>query len=104
MTPENQTITYAYDNARRLTSITADSLTFTFGYDAASRRTSLAFPNGTAAAYTYDNNGNLTQIRHTGPGATVLAEVNYTYDAVNNRLTRTDTLHARQRHRPEPTR
>ncbi len=35
-------------------------------------------------------NGNLMQIRHTGPGATVLAEVNYTYDPVNNRLTRTD--------------
>jgi YD repeat-containing protein len=90
ITPENRPIAYGYDAARRLTSITADSLTFTFGYDANSRRTSLAMPNGTGAGYTYDNNGNLMQIRHTGPGATVLAEVNYTYDPVNNRLTRTD--------------
>ncbi len=55
ITPENRTIAYGHDNARRLTSITADSLTFTFGYDANSRRTSLAMPNGTGAGYTYDN-------------------------------------------------
>lgn len=91
VTPENKTIAYTYDSVGRPATVASEGRTFTLGYDAASRRTGLSFPNGTAVAYTYDNNGNLTQIRHTGPGATVLAEINHTYDAVNNRLTRTDT-------------
>jgi RHS repeat-associated protein len=101
ITLEDQTIDheidYEYDDANRLTDITfdipsdtSDPQTFTFGYNAASRRTGLTLPNGTAAAYTYDNNGNLSQISHTGSNQTVLAEVNHTYDVVNNRLTRTD--------------
>jgi RHS repeat-associated protein len=91
ITPENRTITYAYDAARRLTAITADSHIFSLNYDATGRRTGLSYPNNTAAAYTYDYNGNLTRLRHTGTGGTTLADINYTYDNINNRLTRTDT-------------
>ncbi|MHB8770119.1 MAG: C1 family peptidase [Syntrophales bacterium] len=91
ITPENRTIAYSYDAARRLTAISADNLTFAFGYDVNSRRTGLSMPNGSAAAYAYDNNGNLIRIRHTGQGDSVLAEINYTYDPVDNRLTQTDT-------------
>jgi RHS repeat-associated protein len=91
ITPENRTIAYAYDAAGRLTAITADSHIFSLNYDAAGRRTGLSYPNNTAAAYTYDYNGNLTRLRHTGTGGTTLADINYTYDNINNRLTRTDT-------------
>jgi RHS repeat-associated protein len=91
ITPENRTIAYAYDAARRLTAITADSHIFSLNYDAAGRRTGLSYPNNTAAAYTYDYNGNLTRLRHIGMGGTTLADINYTYDNINNRLTRTDT-------------
>ena len=91
ITPENRTISYGYDPARRMTSITSGSLTFGLGYDANGRRTSLTLPNGTTAAYTYDKNSNLTRVRHTGPGGATLADINYTYNNLNNRATRTDT-------------
>ncbi len=91
VTPDGRTIAYSYDAAGRLNAIAANNATFSFGYDANSRRTGLAMPNGTAAAYSYDNNGNLLRLKHTGSGGTVLAEINYTYDPVDNRLTQTDT-------------
>jgi YD repeat-containing protein len=91
ITPENKTITYAYADARRLTSVTSDSRTYSMGYDDNGRRTSVAYPNNTAAAYTYDNNGNLTRLRHMGPGGSTLDDINYTYDNVNNRLSRINT-------------
>ena len=90
VTPENRTIAYAYDAARRLTSLTADSRTFSFGYDDDGRRSTLTYPNNTSTSYTYDNNSNLTRLLHTGPGGTTIADINYTYDNVNNRLSKTD--------------
>ena len=91
VTPENKTIAYTYDSAGRPATVASEGRTFTFSYDAASRRTGLAFPNSTSATYTYDNNGNLIWVRYTGANQAVLTEVGYTYDAVNNRLNRTDS-------------
>ena len=90
-TPENTTITYAYDAARRLTGITNNSGSFSIGYDYDGRRSTLTYPNNTYATYTYDYSSNLTRVWHRTQGGTTLSDTNYTYDSVNNRLTRTET-------------
>jgi RHS repeat-associated protein len=94
VTPENRTIAYTYNAARRLIAISTDNRVFNLDYDAAGRRTNLTFPNGAAATYTYDNNGNLTRLLHTGPSQAGLTEVHYTYDSVNHRISQTDNERA----------
>lgn len=86
--PENLTTTYTYNDANRLSGISNFAGSFGLTYDNAGRRTQLTYPNGTTAAYTYDANDNLTQIRHTDSGNVVLSETNYTYNNINNRITK----------------
>ena len=91
ITPDNVTTNYVYDDANRLTTITNNTGTYSFDYDFAGRRTTLTYPGGATAAYAYDANGNLLNVLHARNGATLLQPM-YTYDQVNNRITRTDTL------------
>jgi len=86
--PEGLTTTYTYNDAGRLTGTGNFAGYFTLTYDAAGRRTQLAYPNGTTAAYTYDAAGNLTLIRHANSGDITLAATSYTYNSINNRITR----------------
>ncbi len=81
-------ITYAYDDDNRLSTITRSAKVFQFGYDDASRRTSLAFPNGVSTSYAYDTLSRLTSLGAL-EGTTVVADSDYTYDDVGNRLTKT---------------
>ena len=90
ITPEGKSVTYAYDSNSRLTTINADAGKFSISYDADGRRKKLTYPNKTTASYIYDISGNLTRIKHTGPSGMVLTEADYTYDSINNRLTRSD--------------
>lgn len=60
-------IGYQYDTRNLLSQLTThrgNRLDFT--YDAAARMTATAFPNGTNSAYSFDNNGRLQRIQHTG--------------------------------------
>lgn len=85
-------LTYAYDDADRVQTITRGTSTFGFVHDAAARRTTLNFPNNTKAAYAYDAKSRLTGITTTGldsRGRTVtLTSSTYTYDFADNRLTK----------------
>jgi len=81
-------VTYAYDDASRLTTVTRGTNNFTFGYDNANRRTSLGYPNGVNTAYSYDTLYRLTNLTAAKSGTTVTSSV-YTYDAAGNRLTKT---------------
>jgi RHS repeat-associated protein len=78
------TITYAYDNADRLTEITQGTATVTFAYDAANRRTSLTLPNGIVTEYAYDAASRLTGLTYK-QGSTVLGSLTYSYDAAGSR-------------------
>jgi len=89
-TPDGATTTYAYDNSNRVLNISNYSGTYAFAYDDAGRRSALYYPNGSIAVYVYDKSSNLTQIRHY-KGTKTLAQINYTYDPINNRSNRTDT-------------
>ncbi len=91
LTPDNVTTSYVYDDAGRLTSITNNTGAYAFAYDFGGRRTTLTYPGGATATYTYDANSNLLNVLHARSGATLLQPA-YTYDQVNNRITRTDTL------------
>jgi YD repeat-containing protein len=62
-------VTYGYDNANRLTSVTDwNSNSTTYAYDDAGRMTTATLPSGTGivSTYTYDDADRLTNIAHVG--------------------------------------
>jgi RHS repeat-associated protein len=77
-------VSYAYDDASRLTSITRGSNVFGFGYDNGNRRTSMTYPNGINTSYTYDTLNRLTRLK-ADLGATAVTDFQYVYDAAGNR-------------------
>jgi RHS repeat-associated protein len=87
MTVIGQTaVTYGYDGAHRLTSITQGTATASLTYDAANRRSTLTYPNGVVATYTYDSVNRLVDICFT-LGQTTVGELTYAYDSAGNRTT-----------------
>jgi RHS repeat-associated protein len=82
----NLFVTYAYDDATRLTTITRGGNVFGFGYDNANRRTSMTYPNGVTTAYVYDELNRLTNLAATHvPTSTPITNFGYQYDAAGNR-------------------
>ena len=82
--PGQPEISYAYDPASRLSSITQGGSLVQVAYDAASRRTTLTLPNGVTTQSSYDRASRLTALTYT-LGATGLGELQYAYDAAGNR-------------------
>jgi RHS repeat-associated protein len=72
---------YGYDAARRITSInwSRASGAVTFAYNAMGQFTNITLPNGQQRAYTYDDQGRLTQLANTSPTG-VFAFFDYAYD------------------------
>ncbi len=89
--PQSLVTTYGYDTLNRLGTLgfNGQNPGFTFGYDALSRRTLLTRPNGINTSYSYDPASSLTSVLHQ-LGSTTLDGASYTYDAAENRKTRTD--------------
>jgi RHS repeat-associated protein len=83
--PGQATISYSYDNADRLTSITQSSAVVTFDYDNADRRTRLTLPNGVTTDYAYDTSSRLTGLTYK-LGMTTLGTLSYAYDAAGRRI------------------
>jgi len=79
-------VTYGYDPASRLRSITQAPLNpVTLDYDPAGRRRRLTLPNGVSTEYDYDPAGRLKTLTYrTGTGA-LLGDLTYEYDANGNR-------------------
>ncbi len=78
-------VTYTYDNANRLTTITQGTPTVTIAYDDADRRTSVAYPNGNSIIFAYNAASELTSLTYKS-GATVIGDLTYTYDLAGNRI------------------
>ena len=90
--PDGKTVTSTYDAVGHLITVTDwMSRTTSYQYDNASRVTGAAMPNGTTTNYSYDNLGHITDITHKTPASVVLASLQYSYDAVGNRLTMVDS-------------
>ena len=89
--PQNLPTTYGYDVLNRLNALAFNGQNpgFTFGYDNLSRRNSLTRPNGVNTTYAYDPASSLTSVLHK-LGTTTLDGATYTYDAAENRKSRTD--------------
>jgi YD repeat-containing protein len=78
-------VTYAYDNANRLLTITQGNNVVTIIYDAAGQRTSVSLPNGVVTEYTYDAASRVTGLAYR-KDTTTLGTLSYTYDAAGNRV------------------
>ena len=80
------TVTYSYSASGRLKDVTDPQESVTsYNYDDAGNRTGLAYPNGTAVSYVYDNNNRLTQLTHQNSVGEILASYAYTLGAIGNR-------------------
>jgi RHS repeat-associated protein len=64
--------------------VTQGSATVTIAYDNAGRRTSLTLPNGIVTEYTYDDDSRLTTLTYKD-GGTPIGDLTYTYDAAGQR-------------------
>jgi RHS repeat-associated protein len=80
-------MSYAYDEASRLKTMTRGTSNWTLAYDAASRRTSLLHPNTVTTTYGYDIVSRLTSAI-TKKANQNRTQSTYTYDIVGNRLTK----------------
>lgn len=81
MTPSGGAqVTYAYDNADRITQIAQGSSTVGFTYDDANRRMTLTLANGVTLTYGYDNADQLTSITYRDAASTLLGDLTYGYD------------------------
>ena len=88
--------TYALVNGsyRVATATDGDGGVTTFSYDTTTNRTTATDPLGVSAAYQYDANGQLTQIRSgvTAGNSAGLTQLNYAYNAIGDVATVTDGL------------
>ncbi len=90
---------YAWDNANRLTGITQGSASVAFNYDSASRRTTLTLPNGIEVGYSYDNNSRISGMTWTLAGNQI-GDLEYDYDADGRVVEKTGSL--AQTNLPQP--
>jgi RHS repeat-associated protein len=87
-------ITYNYDDANRLLSITqatspASSVIFT--YDDANRRATVTLPNGIVQTFGFSDADELTSLSY-AKGANPLGSLTYAYDDAGHRISRLSTL------------
>ncbi len=87
--PGSKTLTYAYDSAGRLGTLTDwNSQVTSFSYNSNGWRTAISRPNGVTSTFGYDGAGRATSIVHSTTGGPLLA-FSYTYDANGNRTAET---------------
>jgi len=79
-------VTYGYDSADRLLSITQGSTVVGFGYDNLDRRTALTLPGSLSVDYGYDDASQLLSLTYKRAGATI-GDLAYSYDASGRRAT-----------------
>lgn len=94
-------VSYAYDDASRLETITRGAGVFGFGYDDANRRTSMSYPNGITTGYEYDDLNRLTLIAALNPIGVPVAAFGYGHDPSGNR-TQKNTLEHSEMYRYDP--
>lgn len=85
MTLSRGRITYLYDAASQLTTVSNPySERTTYTYDDAGRKTVQRFSNGTRASFIYDFASNITQLHNRTSAGVAITTFDYKYDSVNN--------------------
>ncbi len=82
--PGQVPVTYDWDQANRLRSITRGGLIATYDYDNANRRRRLTLPNGVFIDYGYDEGNRLTSLIYSN-SSSELGRLLYAYDRASNR-------------------
>jgi RHS repeat-associated protein len=82
--PGQSAISYTYNDADQITSITQGSTVVSFAYDAANQLTRMTQPNGLVTDYEYDLASRLIGATYKN-GSTVLGDLTYEYDAAGRR-------------------
>lgn len=77
--PSGQGVSYAYDNAGRLTRESTNGQAMTYGYDLAGNRTQVTWPDSVSASYVFDAMNRVSTISASGVTA---ALATYSYDAL----------------------
>jgi RHS repeat-associated protein len=85
----NETTSYGYDRANRLTSILYRGQTTSFEYDAAGRLTRKTLPNAIRQELAYDAADRLLSITYKRPDDSLIEAIGYGYDANGRRVTET---------------
>jgi len=90
--PDGAVVDYTYTSRNQLKEVTAGgpSPLASFTYDLNDKRSSRALKNSTSTSYAYDNASRLTEIKHV-KGTAVLAQFDYTLDAMGNRTQKAAT-------------
>ncbi|MEH2218468.1 MAG: FG-GAP-like repeat-containing protein [Nostoc sp.] len=94
--------TFTYDDLNRLyeekwlDTSRNSSRTISYGYDAANQLTTTSDPDS-SYTYTYDAAGQLAKVDNVGTPSVTRVIFGYTYDAVGNRLSVTDTINGTER-------
>ena len=87
-----KTMTYAYDEDGRLSTVTDwQSHATQYSYDELGRVQSIELPNSITSSYTYDEVGRLTDLIH-NKGTVSLAAYHYAYDPAGNRVGATERV------------
>ena len=89
--PGNKKVIYTYDELNRLQTVKINWLnqTATYAYDAAGRLTGLTNFNGTVTTYGYDNANRLTSFENKKSDASVISSYQFTLDPNGNRIQET---------------
>ena len=80
-----------YDDLGRPKNISRSGVNVAYTYDDAGRLTLITNANGTKTVRVYDDVNRLTQIRHEGPSAQLLTQIDYNWRLDNTIDTRTET-------------
>lgn len=82
--------TYTFDARNRLaTAVTGDGTT-TYSYQANGWKSGVTYPNGTSAAYVYDNAGRTLTIENKDATSAIISSFTYIYDDNGNRTQQTE--------------
>jgi RHS repeat-associated protein len=88
--PDGKSVTYAYDNLNRLTSVTDwNGRVISYSYLKDSRPQSATYPNGMTVNYTYDNAGRQTGKTVKRSDNTIIASYNFILNDVGNIISET---------------
>lgn len=88
--PSGSTVSYSYSARNQTIGVTSQNVSASYAYDSSGNWLSESLGNGAMAIYEHDDANRLSSLNHQVSGASV-ARVDYRYDSVNNRTSRTES-------------